>query len=286
MLDSPNLLSDPTNKTNSIRNSLVLSQRKSLQIIILTFSLISCLEFAYFLHDLIQHDDPQWPFPVKILIDFFTLIALFLLFKKHVFPVSKAKNYLLYFLSWLLILNQFSCGFAQVYLSEDFKGNVLAFLSLLAIKALIIQILVFALSVPGLCKVFPSVFMAMLSLGLIAANTSEIRFLVEVCLCFIGAIFMVYAGIQKNDLLYKVIFSDIEELVFCKNIIKTIPVGVLLVDRDYQVIYQNNQMQNYFDTLDDKNPRSLFRQFKGAEVPEEGLVTFFKDALNQKLEVN
>ena len=288
MPENSSFIFDSSSRIQNLHKFFVSNQQKSLGIIVFTFILISSLEFILLLLDLLKNETNQWFRLTKIAIDLTNSIILGFLAKTFPTKIYKAKNYLAYVCLWVFILNEIGFGYAEAFDTENFHAAIKTFFTLLVIKVLVLQMMCLLLSIGKIFQLIPLILMGILSLGFIAHNITSLKLFIESSICFTAFVFMVLMMTLRKEYLYKMISSSIEEVTFCKDIIKTIPIGVLLVDREYKIIYQNNQMANYFDTLppDIRSPQNLFRQFKGAEIPEESLATLFKDAINQKFEVH
>jgi len=292
MLGSSFLLSEPTHKMSTIQKFINSNQRFNLGILVLLYALIICLEFFILLSKFLKGQDETWNWvqTTKIIIDGLGLLVLLVLFRAFTKQSTRLKNYLLYLVLWIFLLNQTVFGYTKAATDDSVETHSFGSMGILVSRVFVMHLMIMSLPIQKFLRILPALFASLVSLGFIGLNFSEneIHFFLELFLCLLTSVFLGLLLSKKQDFLFEFVSSAMQELTFCNNIIKGIPVGVLLTDLDYKVLYKNNQMQNYFDTLPPnlRSPQDLFRQFKGAEIPEEGLVTFFKDAFNQRHEVS
>ena len=233
----------------------------------------------------------DWLQLAKYLVNLINLLGLIILRYRIAYKPSRVKNYLIFVLSWTLLLTEIGFEYPNALAEDNPKIAIITSLSIMAFKFIIIQIMFISLPVKELLKLSPLMIMSILGLLSLVVDTSTataIKFFLEVAICFAGLGILMLLLLRRNEFLCKVITTNLEEMIFLKAVIKSVPIGLLLTDKNYDVLYQNSQMQNYLDSLpaDMKNPQTLFRQLRGAEVPQEDIVTIIKDALCQRYEVS
>lgn len=270
-----------------LHDQLLTLRRQSLGVILLVFFSVELVEISSLIQHFYTDKIFQWQLLLKIIITLLIVVYLSVIAISYKRQLSQIKINLVYILLWTLLLSELGFKWANIELIERMEHSILPFFLLLSLKTIVVQAAILSLPIRLLLKFVPMIFNLVLSLSCIAPDQKAVLVLTEAFICFFGLAILLLQMIKSHEHLQKIALSSIGELIFHKEIVKTVPVGILLTNSSFETIYHNNQIHNYLDTLPQelRSPRNLFKQFKGTQLFEDDLVNLFKGALKQKVEV-